>query len=384
LTGNILRRRIIFSLVIMIGLVIIGSVLFLAFYHPQRPANVALTNLPSIRAMRVDYLDEEKSRGEVAGLEAQMRQAGVNLVAVAAGRVDWTYFPWRGYRDRWSDDVKHTGIDYLLGDSNRFSKWAHVSAVFDVLAPIYIQAHPEAASISWLGVPSKNIVGTMELVEGQYSHDLLDMIDEVATYYPVNSITITELEYYVDGFGEQDKVAYMAYTGRVDWPRTADGMIDIDESSIGIWRTYEIGRFLEKAVTIVKSHGKQLFLEVHIDADPSGQVLIDNGTDFNHFLSYVDRLVVRDGSDPDDRSLSFLKTIRQYLSTFPKNRIITCISLWSKDYPPETTRDQMLAFSASDFQSVLQGIGSDLWITPSFMMSDAHWQVLKDFWNVQP
>jgi hypothetical protein len=109
-----------------------------------------------------------------------MELSGVNLVAVGAGRADWTYFPWRDHPDRWSNEVKTTGIDYLLEDSLRFGKWAHVSAVVDVLAPLYIQAHPETAAISWVGVPSQNIVGMVELVDGKFGQDLLEMIGEVA------------------------------------------------------------------------------------------------------------------------------------------------------------------------------------------------------------
>ena len=378
------RRIIILVLVILIGLVILFTLLFLAFSHPMRAANMQFENLSTVRAMRVDFLDEGKDRGEVATLEKYMQQAGVNLVAVGAGRADWTYFPWRGYPARWSDNIKASGEDYLLEDSTRFGKWAHVSAVVDVLAPLYIQAHPQSAAVSWLGIPSKDLVGTMELVDGQFGQELLSMVDEIATYYPVNSITLTELVYYTDGFGQPDKAAYMAYSGRSDWPRTVDGKINIYDPSIGIWRTYEIGRFLEKAAGILHTHGKQLFVEVHIDVDPSGQVQVENGTDFSEFLEYADRLVVQGSSNPDERSQTAINTIKQFLARYQTNRIITSLGLWSQDYSSGTPRDQMLAISVADFQSALQGYGGDLWITPSFLMTSANWQVLEGFWASQP
>jgi hypothetical protein len=272
-----------------------------------------------------------------------------------------------------------------MDDSTRFGKWAHVSAVVDVLAPLYIQAHPQAAALSWTGIPSKNLVGTMELVDGQFGQELLSMMQEIATYYPVNSITLTELVYYTDGFGEPDKAAYLAYTGKSDWPRKANGAINIDEPSIGIWRSYEIGRFLKKAAGILHLHGKQLFVEAHIDVYPSGMVRVENGTDFSLFLEYADRLVVRGSSNPEGRSQVALNAITQYLAHFPERRIITSIGLWSKDYDPDTPRNQMSALPAADFQSALQGTGAvDLWITPSFLMTGAHWQALEDFWSSQP
>ena len=378
------RRIIILVLVFLIGLVIVFTLLFLAFSHPMRAANMQFENLSTVRAMRVDFLDEGKDRSEVATLEKYMQQAGVNLVAVGAGRADWTYFPWRGYPARWSDNIKASGEDYLLEDSTRFGKWAHVSAVVDVLAPLYIQAHPQSAAVSWLGVPSKDLVGTMEMVDGQFGQELLSLMDEIATYYPVNSITLTELVYYTDGYGESDKTAYMAFSGRSDWPRTLDGRINIDDPSIGVWRTYEIGRFLEKAAGIVHKDGRQLFVETHISVDPSGHVRVENGTDFNQLLEHADRLVVQGSSDPAERSQAAMNAIKQYLARYQKNRIITSLGLWSQDYSLGTPMGQMSAISVADFQSELQEYGGDLWITPSFLMTTADWQALTNFWASQP
>jgi hypothetical protein len=163
-----------------------------------------------------------------------------------------------------------------------------------------------------------------------------------------------------------------------------DGTINIDEPSIGTWRSYEIGRFLQKTAAILHQHGKQLFVETHIGVDSSRQVRIENGTNFSLFLQYADRLVVRGSSDPDERSQASMHTITQYLRRYPENRIITSIGLWSKDYLPATTRDQMATLPVADFQSALQGVGGNLWITPSFLMTGAHWQVLQDFWASRP
>ena len=378
-----MKKRLPLALFILSGIFIIAVLVFLAVYRPARAANAHYTNLGSIRAMRVDYLDEDASRGQVPALEKQMQQVGINLVALGAGRVDWTYFLWPGHQDQWSGDVRSSGRDFLLEDSSRFGKWAHVSAVVDVLAPLYIQANPQAAAVSWAGTPSKYLVGTMELVDGQFGQELLQMIEDIATYYPVNSITLTELVYYTDGFGETDKAAYMDYTGRSDWPHNANGTIDIDEPSIGTWRVYEIDRFLEKATAIAHQHGKQLFLETHLRVDPGGWVVLENGTDPDQFLKYADRLVMRCSNDPDERTQTALAAISQYLSRYPENRIVPGLGLWARDYDSDTPREQMSALPLADFQSALQWSGRDLWITPSFLMNAADWQVLKDFWNGQ-
>ncbi|HTX90022.1 MAG TPA: hypothetical protein VMC09_02300 [Anaerolineales bacterium] len=380
-----MKRKNLFSFLLLLGLLVLLGLIFMAFYRPPRPANPTFTNVSQVRAVRVDYLDESRSRDEVDSLETELQKAGVNLVALGAGRAEWTYFPWPGHPERWSDEVKTTGHDYLLEDSTRFGKWANVSAVVDVLGPLYIQAHPEAASISSAGVPSPNLVASMELVDGQYGQTLLDMIDEIATYYPVNSITLSELAYYVDGFGPQDLAAYSAYTGKSEWPRRADGSIDIDDASIGNWRTYELGIFLDKATALAHDHGKQLYLEVRIEVSPAGQVIVENGTNYAELIKHVDRLVVRGSNAEEGRNPAAMEAIARYLKSYDQNRIILAIGLWDQDYTYGTPKDEMHSVSPAEFQYALEAAGrggaGNLWVTPSFLMTTQHWEVLDIYWT---
>jgi hypothetical protein len=381
---KIVKKNLIPAIVIFLILAFLAGLVVLVFYHPQRAANQDFANVSPIRGVRLDYINVSTSRSEVAGLETQMQQSGVNLVALSAGRVDWSYFIWRSHSDRWSADVKATGVDFLMEDSTRFSKWAHVSAVVDVLAPLYIQDHPEAASVSWLGVPSKNMVSTMELVDGVFGQNLLAMVAEIATYYPVNSITLTELVYYTDGFGETDKAAYSAYSGHTDWPRSADGKINIDDQSIGEWRSYELGRFIKKAAMIVHQHDKLLFVEARLAVDGSNEVVIMNGTNFNQILNYADRLVVWGNRDIDGHSQSAVKTAAQFIAPYG-HRILLMVGLWDKNYPYGIPNAQMSSIPAADFQSALlaadQGGAKDVLVTPSFLIGHAQWLVLKGFWS---
>jgi hypothetical protein len=380
-----MKRKIVLILLVLAGLIVAGSLAYLAFYHPGREANPKFANLSQVRAVRVDYLDESKSRSEVIALETQMQQSHVNMVSVSAGRADWSYFLWSGHSDRWAADIKTSGIDYLMEDSARFGKWAHVSAVVDFMAPLYVKSHPETAAISWLGAPSKNLVSTTELVDGKFGQDLLDMIGQIAADYPVNSITLAEMVYYVDGFGAQDKAAYVAYTARSDWPRNPDGTINIDDPSIGAWRSYELGRFLGRVATVVHQHGKQLFIEVPVGTDPSGNVIVHNGTDIPMLLKYADRIILRGSNEADGRTPQAMRALAQFTSRYDPKRVILSIGLWEQDYYDlGTPRNEMKAISVTDFQSALQAAGqngaADLLVMPSFLMTSNYWEVLKQNW----
>ena len=379
------KRSIIVNIAIVLVLAIFGLVAFLVFKRPNPIPNTQFTQINKVHAMRVDYLDMSKSREEVDALESQMRQGGINMVVLSAGRVDWTYFPWKAHNDRWSSDVKDTGIDFLAEDSQRFGKWAHVSAAVDILGPLYIQNHPAAAALSASGTASKNLVNTMELVDGQFGQDALGLIESISAIYPVNSIMISELFYYTDGYGDVDKSAYMSYTGQQDWPRAADGEIDINNPTIGAWRVYEIGKFLTKAAEIVHRYDKQLFLEVRVSLDENGNVVVENGTDFNTFLQYADRLVVWGNHDLGDQPPESIAKVANFLLKLSAGKVIMMLGLWDKIYSSDVPKNQMTAIQPEDLLIMLQSANQagmhDYWITPSFLMSQQYWSLLDNLWG---
>jgi hypothetical protein len=349
------------------------------------PVPAQFTTVAPVKLVRVDYTDLTSSRDEVAGLEQHMKEVGVNMVGLGAGRVDWTYFPWKGHSANWSDAVRTTGVDYLKEDTNRFGKWSQVYAAIDVLSPLYIKAHPAAAAVSWSGQPSQNLVGLMELVEGDFGTELLSMIDYIAVNYPVNAITLSEMVYYVDGFGEKDKTAFLAYSKLADWPHNADGNIDLDSPAIGQWRAYELGRFLEKAAAVVHKSNKQLFVEVHINLDETGKVWLQNGTDYDQLLKNADKLLVWGNYNMEGRALGAIVNVAYYLTRFDPERVILMIGLWAENYPGDTPKEEMQAIPAEDLRTALsaadQGEIKSLGVVPSFLLGDEHWQVLKEMWG---
>jgi hypothetical protein len=331
-----------------------------------------------VRAMRLDYKDYVASRTEVDNLEARLRQSGVNFVALGAGRADWTYFKWPDRPENWSGDVNSSGIDFLAQDAARFHVWARVDAVVDVYAPKYIQMHPESAALSWLGKPSPYLVNTMDLVDGEFGRLLLDMLDAIAANYPVDSISLTELMYYTDGYGNVDKAAYMNYTGRKDWPRLSNGLINIDDPSIGEWRSREIARFLGKAHAITSKYGKQLFVDVAVTWKSPGMMGADHGTRYDILLEQVDRVVVWDYFALNGYKPEYSQNLADVLLQKTDGKSILSIGLWAKNSQTITPAQLEAAILAAQ-----KGGIQDIWITPSLFMTDAHWDVLRRLWGSQ-
>ena len=328
-----------------------------------------------IRAVRLDYENMARSRPGLDALEKRLIAAHVNTVALGAGRADWTYFKWRGHRGSWSSDVTDTAVDFLSRDVGRFGKWAAVDAVVDVLAPRYVAAHPGTAAISWRGVRSNGLVSTAQLVNGEFGALLVDMVDYIAAHYPVSSISLTELDYYIDGYGEDDLAAYRLFTRRRDWPRSADGSINIDEPSIGKWRSHEVGQFLQRAASAAHSHGKKLYLDVQVEWDHPELHGASHGQDYSAMLRSADRLVVWDyfglAGRPPERTTEVVRSLK----AFRPDSIILSVGLWPKEGAPVSPEELRIAL----LSGMAGGIANQ-WVTPSRFLTQDHWSVLADVW----
>ncbi len=328
-----------------------------------------------IRAVRLDYENMARSLPVLDALEKQLIASHVNTVALGAGRMDWTYFKWRWHRGSWSSDVKDTAVDFLSRDVGRFGKWAAVDAVVDVLAPRYIAAHPMAAAVSWRGVRSSGLVSTTQLVDGEFGARLVEMIDYISAHYAVNSISLTELDYHIDGYGDDDAESYRRFTGRADWPRSADGTIAIDDPSIGKWRSQEIGHFLQRAAAAAHSHGKKLYFDVQVEWDHLERRGASHGQDYQLMLGSADRLVVWDYFDLPGRPASYTTDVARSLKELGADKVILSVGLWPKEGNPVSPEALKIALLAG----LAEGIVNQ-WVTPSRFMTPDHWRVLADAW----
>jgi hypothetical protein len=340
---------------------------------------VVLTPQPSttqIHAMRVDYPDMTTSRSVVGVLEAHMKDIGINMVTLGGGRPEWTYFKWPGHEANWASSVRDTGIDFLAEDTARFGKWARVDVTVDVLSPTYIKQHPDKAAVNFVGQKSQYLVSTSELVNGEYGRQLLGMIEAIASGYPVNSISITELFYHSDGYGPDDLKLYQEYTGQKDWPRNANGQINTDDVSIGDWRTHVLDIFLDKAAAIAHRYGKEFYLDVGLSLDDLNHMTNEHGTNYKVVLEHTDKLVLWAYYDLDHFPPALFAQVADLEKKLGKDRFILSLGLWDEKLPQtrsETFKEYLLAAEKN-------GI-NDLWITPSTLMTDAHWQVLKEVWS---
>ncbi|HKS51884.1 MAG TPA: hypothetical protein VJS67_08435 [Pseudonocardiaceae bacterium] len=340
------------------------------------PVAAAPAGRAPLRAVSLGFDDVQRTPEQLAGLDTQMSRSGVTAVGVSAGRADWTTFPWPAAPDAWSAPVRADGHD-LFGDAIRvLGAGKYTSAVVDVFAERYLAAHPDLAARDSSGQRVPYQASTVELVNGELGRRLLAMIDYLARTYPIDSVDLTELQYHSEGFGEDDKQAYLAATGHSDWPRDSSGAIAVDDPSIGRWRSGLIADFVRRAADIVHAQHKELIVDVRVSRDDPSRDGEENGQCYRALLVHADRLLVwnyfglASGSPEDTRKLA------KHLSQLGRGRFIMSIGLWGPDNSVVGPDDLTIALRSSE-----RGGVPDEWVTPYGLMTDVHWKALAFNWT---
>jgi hypothetical protein len=332
---------------------------------PEQPA-------PELRVISVGFEGVTDPAVDLAELDRQLDAAGANAIALSAGRMEWTTFPWPGHESQWSSQVRESGRDLFAAAIAAIGPDRHVSAVVDAFSPRTVTEHPELAARDVYGQASEYQASLTALTEGRFGTDLLAMIDHVAATYAVDSINLTELHYDVVGFGDDDKSSYLAWSGREDWPRLADGQIDVHDASLGEWKSGLVASFVGRAADIAHRHGKELFVDVRVSWDDLDRNAAEHGQEYTTLLQHADRLVVWNYFGMTDRGAAFTEQLAGHLAEIGSDRFIMSIGLWGSVTPD----DLMVALGISSEHRL-----AGAWVTPVSRFEPGHWDALGALWR---
>ncbi len=298
---------------------------------------------------------------------------GMGIVGVAAGRPEWTYFRWEGHRDRWSNTQRNEAAD-VLGETVRAFQQRGVGtvAILDAYSPGLVAASPAKAAVRFDGEKSAEQVEFMELVEGAYGREVIDLLGYLARAYPLEGVALTELGYHSFCYDDRCLASYRARTGRADWPRRANGVVNADDPSVWAWRNEKMEGFLARAAAAVHASRRRLYVDVPVSWDDLSRQGRDSGLDYARVLRHADRIVVWDyfamDGRPPESSRDLVRALRR---SVPPDRVFVSIGLWTPSgeaMPPEEFRRAVA-------DSVEAGM-PNLWITPNHLMTPAHWAAL--------
>jgi hypothetical protein len=217
-------------------------------------------------------------------------------------------------------------------------------------------------------------------VHGPFHDLLLDTLEYIAANYAVDSISLTEMSYYVYGYGPDDLALYQAYTGQDDWPRHSDGAINPDDPMIGKWRSAALGGFLEEAADRVRRHGVELWMDVSVSWGNLANEGLEYGQHYPVILGATDRLVVWAYTALNNYPSDYTAQIAAYLAArYDPARFVISVGMWNATGGVISPVDLEVALRSA------QAAGApDMWITPSHMMTDAHWGAVKAVWVSDP
>ncbi len=308
-------------------------------------------------------------------------KADINTVGVGAGRLDWTYFKWKGHREWWSNDLKGSVSDLLKVSSEKLKQRGYnVVAIVDMFAPRYIKVHSEAAAKNFVGQKSTKEVCLQDLAHGNFGRQMLEMIGYIAKNYPIDAIDITELSYQNHCYDDRCKQAFLQASGEDRWPtRWLRGGVNVDDKKLIEWRCNEVAGIIKKMADIVHAYGKKLYVDVDVSWDNFADNSREKGQDYKKLLQYADKLVIWDYFNFAGKSPESSEKLAAYLNNnFPKNQIILSVGLWGKDGRTVRANDMGQALASS----IKGGVGN-FWMTPSYMLSADHWKVLGQIYKVQ-
>ncbi|HSS44413.1 MAG TPA: glycosyltransferase family 2 protein [Thermoanaerobaculia bacterium] len=297
---------------------------------------------------------------------------GMHLIALGAGRPEWTFFRWEGHRAQWSSTQTREAQDLLGQAALAFKQRGfRTVAIVDLYAPTLLKKDPSKAAVRFDGVRSPEQVEFMELLEGEYGRQVLQMISFLARHYPIDAVALTEVAYQSFCFDEACLASYRSATNRADWPRTRVGTVDRDDPSIWEWRSARMEGFLARASAAVHAAGKKLFVDVPVSWSDFRRHGKDAGLDYGRVLRHADRIVVWNYFSMEDRGPEVSLALAQDLRRgFPPDRVFLSIGLWGSQGTLEPKAfEEALAYT-------LKGGMPNLWITPNHLLTPRHWAAL--------
>lgn len=298
----------------------------------------------------------------------------VNRVAVSAGRADWTYFRWRGNESWWSTEQTAADTDMLEHTLTVLRQRGYrTTAIFDVFGERYVQRYPAAAALDLDGKRSTMVICSTELAEGAAGDHLARAVEALAATTQADTVAVTELFYDKHCYDDRCLLAFKKATGRTDWPRTARGMIDYHDPSIGAWRSRQVATIAARLARVVRAHGKKFALDVKVSRGDVMHNSVENGQDYHLLAPYVDEFVVWDYFATEGEAPERAARVAAYFDDeFGTDKFYLSIGLWGRS---GTISGETFARA---LRSAQEGGTTQLWITPAELMSTPHWKALAE------
>ena len=247
------------------------------------------------RTVGVGYETVVDAASTLPALARRLDEVNANSVTISVGRLDWTAFPWAAHpeteavpgRDHVAEAIKALG-------TGSDGKKRRITLTIDLLIPGWISTNPGLAGINFDGTRSRDFASVTALTTGPVGERLVDFVAEVTRRYQPDAVALTELMFDNNTYGGDDRDSYLLASGGKDWPRLANGDIDVEHPSLGAWRSKSVAAIVAKAAAAAHANGAMLDMDVRAPwHDPAGD-RPESGHDYGLLAAAADRLVLWD------------------------------------------------------------------------------------------
>ena len=100
------------------------------------------------------------------------------------------------------------------------------------------------------------------------------------------------MPYYSYSYTARDLKSYTAFSGKKEWPRTKEGLVDRDDPDIWEWKNTLMEAYIQMAAEIAHRYQKELYVDVPVswkDLTLNGK---EAGLDYSRVLRHADTIVV--------------------------------------------------------------------------------------------
>lgn len=339
---------------------------------PSRPAD-RMVNLGFEDVVNTDPAHLHELARHVDAVDA-------TAVSIAVGRTDWTAFPWRGHGDATSTEAVKTGGDFVAEAIQTLKNPARgghreVILTIDVLLGRALVDDPSLAGRSVTGQSSPSFPSVTALRHGAAGSRLASLAAAVAATYRPDAVNLTELMFDDFTFGSDDLADYRATLNVADWPRQSDGNIDVSDPRISTWRSEAMADIVRKVRAAVEPYNVRLEMDVRSPRDSASADRADSGQDYDLLLKNLDRLHVWEYVGLNTERSPRTSELSRALVERGGDRMSLSVGLWAEPgvIPPERFRSALVDAASGGVESVS--------VTPASLMTEDHWDVLKEVWN---
>ncbi|MEO3934711.1 hypothetical protein WMO79_18085 [Micrococcaceae bacterium Sec7.4] len=330
---------------------------------------------PAERTVGVGYETVVDSADTLPVLAKRLDEVNANSVTISVGRLDWTAFPWAAHpeleavpgRDHAAEAIKALG-------TGSDGKKRRITLTVDLLIPGWISTNPGLAGINFDGTRSADFASVTALATGPVGERLVEFVAEVTKRYQPDAVALTELMFDNNTYGGDDRDSYMRASGTTDWPRLANGDIDVDHPGIASWRSTALASVVAKAATAAHANGATLDMDVRAPWDDPAGDRPESGHDYGMLASAADRLVVWNYFGLNDKEPGYSAALARGMAQ-RSGKFVISVGMWA------TGGSISAADLAAGLEASVAGGATAVAVTPSSMLDDDAWRALRRAWS---